>query len=85
MTLTTSYHDGEQTVKLSIPLLPQTRFNTVETANINDCKYCLYYLGKLTRNHQTYHICNMDICPSELVGYRGPDAPPLTDLQEVIA
>ena len=69
MTLTTTYHDGEQTVKLDVPLLPQTRFNTVETANINDCKYCLYYLGKLTRNHNTYHICNIDICPAELVGY----------------
>ena len=75
MTSTTSCHDSEQ----------KTRFNTVETAKINDCKYCLYYLGKLTRNHKTYYICNMDICPSELVGYRGPDAPPLTDLKEVTA
>lgn len=84
MTLTTTYHDGEHTIRRDVPLLPQTRFNTIETSRKNDCRCCLYYLGRIRRDNKTYHVCNMDICPAEAVGYDAREIT-FTDLQEVIA
>ena len=81
MVVRATLRDDGQTISRDVEA---KRLNTKLRAEVNDCPYCLYYLGKAKVCGEWFHVCNMDICPAEAAGY---DARTYKDtpLQEVIA